>query len=92
MGPLLFALALHPLIRKIKEDCLLSLQAWYFDDGTLIGGTIEVAKTFKVIHTNGPRMEIDLNVGKTEIFCPLLTREVVPWGFFRRTSGVRPKA
>ncbi|GKE51674.1 putative reverse transcriptase domain-containing protein [Tanacetum coccineum] len=37
LGPLLFALVLHPLIHKIRDSCKLLLYAWYLDDGTVIG-------------------------------------------------------
>ncbi|GJY25666.1 hypothetical protein Tco_0400392 [Tanacetum coccineum] len=44
LGPLLFALVLHPLICKIRDSFNLSLQAWYLDDGTIIGDTLVVGK------------------------------------------------
>ncbi|GJV23961.1 putative reverse transcriptase domain-containing protein [Tanacetum coccineum] len=34
LGPLLFALVLHPLVYKIKDNCKLLLHAWYLDDET----------------------------------------------------------
>ncbi|KAL8157996.1 hypothetical protein AgCh_002631 [Apium graveolens] len=37
LGPLLFALVLHPLAQAIAQSCELSLQAWYLDDGTIVG-------------------------------------------------------
>ncbi|GJW26690.1 putative reverse transcriptase domain-containing protein [Tanacetum coccineum] len=40
LGPLLFALALHPLVQKINQSCELTLQAWYLDDGTIVGDTL----------------------------------------------------
>ena len=36
LGPLLFALVLHPLIHQIRDNCKLLLHAWYLDDGTVI--------------------------------------------------------
>ena len=68
LGPLLFSLVLHRLVTSIKEHCALSLQAWYLDDGTVIGDTEEVAKALKVIQTEGPALGLILNVKKTEIF------------------------
>ncbi|KAL8167568.1 LOW QUALITY PROTEIN: hypothetical protein V2J09_009067 [Rumex salicifolius] len=41
LGPLLFSLVLHQLVTKINEQCALSLLSWYFDDGTVIGDTVE---------------------------------------------------
>ncbi|KAI3516022.1 hypothetical protein L1887_14930 [Cichorium endivia] len=43
LGPLLFALVLHPLVHKIRDNCKLLLHAWYLDDGTVIGDSEEVA-------------------------------------------------
>ncbi|GKB86694.1 RNA-directed DNA polymerase, eukaryota [Tanacetum coccineum] len=44
LGPLLFALVLHPLICKIRDSFILSLQAWYLNDGTIIRDTLVVGK------------------------------------------------
>ncbi|GJV65666.1 putative reverse transcriptase domain-containing protein [Tanacetum coccineum] len=53
-GPLLFALVLHPLICKIKDSFNLSLQAWYLDDGTIIGDTLVMGKALELIMEDGP--------------------------------------
>ncbi|GJS96181.1 putative reverse transcriptase domain-containing protein [Tanacetum coccineum] len=42
LGPLLFSLVLHPLICKIRDSFNLCLQAWYLDDGTIVGDTLVV--------------------------------------------------
>nr|GEW60614.1 hypothetical protein [Tanacetum cinerariifolium] len=42
LGPLLFALILHPPLHKIKDNCKLLLHNWYLDDGTVIGNLEEV--------------------------------------------------
>ncbi|GJX32554.1 putative reverse transcriptase domain-containing protein [Tanacetum coccineum] len=70
LGPLLFALVLHPLVCKIKDSFNLSLQAWYLDDGTIIGDTLVVGEILKVIMEDGPRRDLHLNVDKTDIFWP----------------------
>ncbi|GJV44339.1 ankyrin repeat-containing protein ITN1-like protein [Tanacetum coccineum] len=70
LGPLLFALVLHPLIRKIKDSFSLSLHAWYLDDGTIIGDTLVVGKVLELIMEDGPRCGLHLNVDKTEVFWP----------------------
>jgi hypothetical protein len=44
LGPLLFALVLHPLVHQIRDNCKLLLHAWYLDDGTVIGDSEEVAR------------------------------------------------
>ncbi|GJX18224.1 reverse transcriptase domain-containing protein [Tanacetum coccineum] len=70
LGPLLFALVLHPLICKIRDYFSLSLQAWYLDDGTIIGDTLVVGKALELIMKDGPSSGLHLNVDKTEVFWP----------------------
>jgi hypothetical protein len=53
LGPLLFALVLHPLIHQIRDSCKLLLHAWYLDDGTLVGDSEEVAKALDIIRFLG---------------------------------------
>ncbi|GJW79511.1 putative reverse transcriptase domain-containing protein [Tanacetum coccineum] len=70
LGPLLFALVLHPLICKIRDSFNLSFQAWYLDDDTIIGDTLVVGEVLKIIMEDGPRRGLHLNVDKTEGFWP----------------------
>ena len=42
--PLLFALVLHPLVCKIRDSFNFPFQAWYLDDGTIIGDTLVVGR------------------------------------------------
>lgn len=70
LGPLLFALVLHPLVRKIATHCSLDMHAWYLDDDTIIGDTIEVSKALKIIQQEGASRGLHLNIRKTEIFWP----------------------
>ena len=94
LGPLLFALALHPLVLILQESCSLPFQAWYLDDGTLIGNTIEVAKALNIIQTEGPILGLKLNIKKTEVFWPscngLKAQEgIFPAGIERPDRGVK---
>ncbi|GJY65899.1 putative reverse transcriptase domain-containing protein [Tanacetum coccineum] len=60
LGPLLFALALHPLVQTINQSCELTLQAWYLDDGTIVGDTLMVSKELDIIKNDGPaRVSLD---------------------------------
>ena len=70
LGPLLFALVLHPLVCKIRDSFSLSLHAWYLDDGTIIGDTLVVGQVLDLMMTDGPRRGLHLNVEKTEVFWP----------------------
>lgn len=70
LGPLLFALALHPIALKIAAECTLDLHAWYLDDGTIAGDTLEVAEALRIIQDDGPIRGLHLNIAKTELFWP----------------------
>jgi len=70
LGPLLFALILHPLIHQVRDSYKLLLHAWYLDDGNLVGDSEEVAKALDIIRVVGPELGLELNIRKTEIFWP----------------------
>ncbi|KAL5713679.1 hypothetical protein ACHQM5_015733 [Ranunculus cassubicifolius] len=89
LGPLLFALVLHPLILKVVEECDLLLNAWYLDDGTIIGDTSEVAKALNIISKEGPKSGLHLNIDKTEVFWPKEDSRSRMEGLFP-TNIVRP--
>lgn len=94
LGPLLFALVLHPLVHRIRDCCKLLFHAWYLDDGTIIGDTKEVAKALDIIRAEGPRLGLELNIKKTEVFWPSCNGVKVQVGMFpcgigRPTLGVK---
>ncbi|GJX00232.1 hypothetical protein Tco_0184145, partial [Tanacetum coccineum] len=62
LGPLIFALVLHPLVCKIRDSFSFSLQAWYLPDGTIIGDTLVVGDVLKLIIEDGPHRGLHLNV------------------------------
>nr|GEY41154.1 putative reverse transcriptase domain-containing protein [Tanacetum cinerariifolium] len=70
LGPLLFALILHPLLHKIKDSYKLLLHAWYLDDGAVIGYSEEVVRVLDIIKVSGLGLGLELNIKKTEIFWP----------------------
>ncbi|GKE54220.1 putative reverse transcriptase domain-containing protein [Tanacetum coccineum] len=87
LGPLLFALVLHPLVHRIRDCCQLLFHAWYLDDGTIIGDTKEVAKAIDIIRAEGPRLGLELNIKKTEVFWPSCNGVKVKDGLFPRDIG-----
>nr|GEZ97617.1 hypothetical protein [Tanacetum cinerariifolium] len=94
LGPLLFTLALHPLIQTINQLCKLTLHAWYLDDGIIVGDTLMVAKALDIIKTKGPARGLFLNVDKTGIFWPMEDPRSRVEGFFlinisRPLNGVK---
>lgn len=87
LGPLLFALALHPLILSIKRSCKLEVMAWYLDDGSLIGDTLEVSKALKIIQDEGPVKGFHLNSSKSELFWPVVDPRSLEAGYFLADIG-----
>ncbi|KAI3822031.1 hypothetical protein L1987_09612 [Smallanthus sonchifolius] len=94
LGPLLFALVLHPLVLRIRDRCKLLFHAWYLDDGTLIGDATQVAKALDIIRVEGPSLGLLVNIKKTEVFWPtcdgVKTREsLFPREIGRPVHGVK---
>jgi hypothetical protein len=82
------------LIHAINQSCELTLQAWYLDDGTIVGDTLMVAKALDIIRTEGPARGLFLNVDKTELFWPVedprsRVEGVFPINIARPLTGVK---
>nr|GEV30761.1 putative reverse transcriptase domain-containing protein [Tanacetum cinerariifolium] len=45
-------------------------EAWYLDDGTIIGDNLVVGKVLELIMKDGPSCGLHLNVDKTKVFWP----------------------
>ena len=90
LGPLLFAIVLHPLLHKIRDNCKLLLHAWYLDDGTLIGDSEEVAKALDIITVTGPKLGLQLNIKKTELIWPSCDGRKLREGLFPADIGRPP--
>jgi hypothetical protein len=87
LGPLLFALVVHPLIHKIRDNCKLLLHSWYLDDGTVVWDSMEVAKTLDIIREIGPGLGLHLNIRKIEIFWPSCNGNKLRQGLFPSDIG-----
>ena len=71
LGPLAFALALHPIIEHIQEHVPnMRLNSWYLDDGTLVGSPDQLAAALDIIETLGPAIGLNLNRNKSLLFIP----------------------
>ncbi|GKB81617.1 hypothetical protein Tco_0948512 [Tanacetum coccineum] len=88
LGPLLFALIVHPLLHKIKDNCKVLLHAWYLDDEEV------VARVLDIIKVSGPGLGLEHNIKKKEIFWPSCNGMKLQEGLFavdilRPSSGVK---
>ena len=71
LGPLGFALTLHPIIKRIRAEVpSLALNAWYLDDGTLVGSTQDLSAALHIVESAGPSIGLHLNRGKSLVFIP----------------------
>eukprot|EP00731_Ephydatia_muelleri_P012239 Em0006g1133a len=68
---MLFALVLHKLVSSIEadDDCInLSFNAWYLDDGILVGERSAVVRALHLIEELGPHLGLFINYPKCEVF------------------------
>lgn len=63
-GPLLFSMAIHPIIEELTSD----LNVWYLDDGTLCGDAKTIKKDLLVIKERFQELALEVNTEKCEIF------------------------
>ena len=71
LGPLEFCLALHPVVECIKSEVPdLTLNAWYLDDGTLMGSPEDLVAALRIIEEDGPSVGLHLNRAKSLLFIP----------------------
>ena len=71
LGPLIFSLALQPLIEKINQQVpRLKLNAWYLDDGTMMGSPEDLAMALHIAEELGPTIGLQVNRSKTTLFVP----------------------
>ena len=66
LGPLGFALALHPILIKIRNRLpSLTVNSWYLDDGTLCGSPGDLRTALDIIEEEGPSCGLTLNRSKS---------------------------
>ena len=71
LGPLLFSLVLHKLIRSIASDSECSRLLFnmrYLDDGTLAGPKVAVNRAIHLIQQLGSSLGLVINMAKCELF------------------------
>ena len=70
MGPLGFALSLHPIIERIKEVPGLLINAWYLDDVTLCGSVWDLRTALSIIEAKGPSRGLSLKRSRSLLHVP----------------------
>ena len=71
LGPLGFALTLHPIIERIKAEVQsTTMNAWYLDDGTIMGPPDALTSALHIVERDGPSLGLNLNRAKSLLFVP----------------------
>ena len=66
LASLIFSLVLHPIILKIEAEVpTLDLNAWFLDDGTLVGTEQELCKVVDILQAEGPSRGLILSTAVT---------------------------
>ena len=69
LGPLLFAIAIHPLVLRIQSECpALLLNKWYLDDGTIVGKIEDVHHALHIVQEECASIGLQLNESKSVLF------------------------
>ena len=59
LGPLGFALTLHPLMEHIQAEATsLELNTWFLDDGTLIGPPSDLSSALNIVEKRWASMRV----------------------------------
>ena len=70
LGSLLFALALQPLLKLIKDSVPdLVLNVWYLDDGNIIGTPDQLKRVIDILVKEGPPCGLHLRPEKSSVWC-----------------------
>ena len=72
LGPMLFALAIHPVVRQLSLVPGVDVSAWYLDDGTIAGTQQGVCSALHAITSLGPPRGLTMNTCKTSLWWPNL--------------------
>ena len=74
LASLLFSLVLHPIVLQIEEQVpTLDLNAWFLDDGTLVGSGAELSQVVDILLEEGPPKGLILSTAAT-VKAPLLPK------------------
>lgn len=70
LGPLGFALAIHPVVEKLQREAGLVWNSWYLDDGLLVGSPDAVSKAFRILKDDLGAIGLHVNQRKCEVWGP----------------------
>jgi hypothetical protein len=65
---LIFYLALQPIIKHIREECLF-FNVWFLDNGTIVGTCKDLLKVLQLLKAHGSPHGLILNHAKSLVWC-----------------------
>ena len=68
LGPLLFAIAIHPLVTRIGNTMGIVSNKWYLDDGIICGTRTAVLHCLQLIEAATLESGLELNLKKCEVY------------------------
>ena len=69
LGRLLFSLLLQPVLKELGEVEGLHMNAWYLDDGTLVGLKAALQQAWDLLTAQGPTHGLFLSLDKSLVSC-----------------------
>ena len=91
LGPLGFALGVHPVLESLADVPGLRWQSWYLDDGLIMGDTTAVQTALDLIQAGMAGRGLHLNLQKCELWGPGVEQwqgqpvKLIPW---RPSEGI----
>ena len=70
LAPLLTALTIQPVAKKVQEVDGMRQNSWFLDDGELIGKKEALGKAWDILVEEGAPRGLHLNPDKSVVFCP----------------------
>ena len=93
LGPLGFALAIHPILQAVNQQGQLTWSSWYLDDGIMLGSATQLLNALRALQPAFQAVGLQINLAKCELWgpaAPLVKQAcpdiaLVPWV---PTSGI----
>lgn len=59
------------MLRKISADCDLLLNAWFADDGIIVGEQSEICKSLEILASEGLSVQYSMKPEKSTVYWPV---------------------
>ena len=70
LGPLVFALGIHPILQSISQPGQLTWSSWYLDDGVLVGSAAQLTAAMQALTPAFQAIDLSVNLSKCELWRP----------------------